>query len=144
MPLEEITGTRDLTFSTWHRTLPPDCTWIDIDCCHYCRYCSSLLALFELVRSPDAESLAEACLRKPAAITERLAIRLAIPAYKVAYTGTPLAAAAVMRLGETTVQVLTAHQLAQFIDEIHNCAFCRSHRNGRFAIRGADCKGVAS
>ena len=88
MPLQEITGTRDLTFSRWHRSLPHDCTWIDIDCCHYCKYCRSLLALFELVRSPDELSLVESCRRKTVAITERVGLRLGIPVFKIAYSGT--------------------------------------------------------
>ena len=96
MPLEEMTGVRDLTFSTWHRSLPDDCTWIDIDCCHYCRCCHSLLALFELVRSPDEWTLEEACRRKTVAITDRVGLRLGIPVFKIAYTGTPLQSAAVM------------------------------------------------
>ena len=132
MALEEQTGLRDLTFSTWHRSLPPDCTWIDIDCCHYCRYCHSLLGLFELVRSPDRESLVDACQRKVAAITERVAIRLNIPAFKIAYTGTPLQSAAVMRIGQPKVLVVQPAELARFINELHDCEYCRRYQGGRF------------
>ena len=132
MPLEEITGQRDLTFSAWHRGLPADCTWIDIDCCHYCRYCTSLLALFELVRSPDRWSLEESCRRKVVAIAERVGLRAGIPVFKVAYTGAPLQAAAVIRVGEPAVTVMSAEQLAQWIDRLHDCEFCRRHAGGRF------------
>ena len=141
MPLEELTGIRDLTFSRWHRTLPQDCTWVDIDCCHYCNYCGTLLAVFELVRSPGEESLIEACRRKPAAVTQRLGNLSKIPAFKIAWTGTPLTAAAVMRLGTPGIDVMTAGQLAQFIDAIHDCEFCRRHRGGRFAVTNPDDKG---
>ncbi|MCB9926417.1 MAG: hypothetical protein H6822_29995 [Planctomycetaceae bacterium] len=132
MPLEEITGTRDLTFSRWHRSLPADCSWIDIDCCHYCQYCNSLLALFELVRCPDETDLAESCRRKIAAITERVGRRLEIPVFKIAYTGEPLQAAAVMRVNESKVLVMQPSELARFINQLHDCEFCRRHRGGRF------------
>ena len=138
MPLEERTGTRDLTFSRWHRTLPTDCTWIDIDCCHYCHYCQSLLALFELVRSPDGESLIESCRRKTASITERVGIGLKIPVFKIAYTGSPLESAAVMRVGRPEVQILSPDELASFIECLHDCEFCRKHRGGRFRKRNHD------
>lgn len=135
MSLEERTGTRDLTFSRWHRShVPSDCSWIDIDCCHFCRYCNSLLALFELVRSEDEAELEVTVRRKVAAITERVGIRLGIPVFKIAYAGEPLSAAAVIRAGKPGVRVLTASELAHFIDELHDCAFCRQHRNGRYAV----------
>lgn len=137
MPLEERTGTRDLSFSRWHRTLPDDCTWIDIDCCHFCHYCGSLLAVFELVHGPDEESLIEVCRRKSATITERIGLRLGIPAFKVAYTGDPLNAAAVIELGTNRKHLMLADELAEFINDIHNCDFCRRHRGGRFA-KGAN------
>jgi hypothetical protein len=135
LPREEITGTRDLTFSTWHRTLPHDCTWIDIDSCHYCHYCNSLLGLFELVRSPDRSSLVDSCRRKVAAITERIGFRLKLPAFKIAYTGSPLEAAAVMRIGQPNVLTVEPHELARFINELHDCEFCQQHRGGRFKAR---------
>ncbi len=132
MPHEERTGTRDLTFSRWHRTLPHDCSWIDIDSCHYCHYCQSLLALFELVRSPDEESLVDSCRRKAASITERIGLGLRIPVFKIAYTGSPLQSAAVMRIGRPDVQIMQPDELAAFIDAIHDCSFCREKRGGRF------------
>jgi len=139
MSLEEITGTRDLTFSTWHRShLPPDCTWIDIDCCHFCHYCNSLLALFELVRSPDEASLIESCRRKAASITERVGLGLGIPVFKIAYAGAPLRSAAVMRVGCPQVRVMQLGELARMIDEIHDCEFCRQHQGGRFKRKHGD------
>ena len=132
MPLQELTGVRDLTFSRWHRSLPDDCTWIDIDSCHYCRYCNSLLALFELVRSQDEWSLVEDCRRKTASITRRVGIRLGIPAFKIAYTGEPLMHAAVMEVGRPQVDLMTADELGRFIDNLHNCEFCRQYAGGRF------------
>jgi hypothetical protein len=132
MPLEELTGLRDLTFSRWHRSLPDDCSWIDIDCCHYCRYCNSLLALFELVRSPDEFSLEVRCRQKVASITGRVGYRLQIPVFKIAYTGEPLEAAAVMQVGKPEVLVMQADELAAFINQLHDCEFCRTHGGGRF------------
>jgi len=137
VPFEELTGTRDLTFSRWHRSLPRDCTWIDIDSCHYCHYCRSPLALFELVRSADEDSLTESCRRKTASITECIGLRLKIPVFKIAYTGTPLQCAAVMRVGHPDVSIMRPNELARFIDEFHDCDFCRQKRGGRFKIRNS-------
>ncbi|QDU39693.1 hypothetical protein Mal4_40390 [Maioricimonas rarisocia] len=137
MPLQERTGLRDLTFSAWHRppTLPGDCSWIDIDCCQFCDYCNSPLALFELVWAGNAECLKEVCQRKVATITQLLAVRLSIPAYKIAYTGTDtIDAAALQKLGAPAIQVLTPGELAEFIDRLHDCEFCKKHRSGRFAM----------
>lgn len=138
MSLEERTGFRDMTFSKWHRTLPADCTWIDIDCCQFCHYCGSLLAVFELVRSPDEDSLLDVCLRKQSAITERVGLQLGIPAFKVAYTGDPLDAAAVIELGTNRKHLMFADELGEFINGLHDCNFCRRHRGGRFATQGAN------
>ena len=134
MSLQEITGLRDLTYSHWHRTeVREDCSWVDIDSCHYCKYCLSILCFFELVRSPDEYSLEEVCRRKVASMTERVGIRVGVPSFKIAYTGTPLSGAAVMKLGQHDIWRRTPAQLAQFIDELHNCAFCRERRNGRWS-----------
>ena len=136
MALKEITGVRDLTFSKWHRkNLPDDCSWIDIDCCHYCKHCLSLLALFELVRSPDEWSIEDVCRRKRAFITERVGFRLDIPVFKIAYTGEPMRLAAVMRMGKPAIEVMSVEQLAEWIDRLHDCEFCRRHKNGRFKRR---------
>jgi hypothetical protein len=133
MALEELTGKRDLTFSRWHReNLPDDCSWIDIDSCHYCHYCNSLLALFELVHSPDQDSLEETCRRKVASITDRLGVRAKVPVFKIAYTGLPLEAAAVMRVGHPSIDILNERELVKFIDGIHDCEFCQSRQSGRF------------
>lgn len=137
MARQEVTGTRDLSFSRWHRTLPDDCTWIDIDSCHYCRYCSSLLALFELVQCEDEWSLEEACRRKIASITHRVGIRLGIPVFKIAHTGRPLRKAAVMEVGQPGINLMESHELAKFIDALHDCDFCRKHSGGRFKRRTA-------
>jgi hypothetical protein len=138
MALKELTGSRDLTFSTWHRSLRHDCSWIDIDCCHYCYYCNSLLALFELVRSRDEFSLEEACRRKVAAITERVGSALDVPVFKVAYTGDPLKHAAVMQVGKPEITVMQPEKLAQFINDLHDCEFCRQHGQGRFGSHGSN------
>ena len=135
MPLEERTGVRDLTFSRWHRgALPRDVSWIDIDSLHYCKYCLEPLGLFELVRSDAPDFLEEDCRRKVATMTERVGVRLGIPAFKIAYCGNPLQMAAVQTVGRFPVDVCHPAKLARFINDLHDCAFCRQHRGGRFAV----------
>lgn len=88
MSLAERYGTRDLTYSKWHR--PPsirrylddrtatDLSWIDIDCCEYCERCKEPLALLELAQDVGQST-------KPTVVTKNLAIRARISAYLVFY-----------------------------------------------------------
>ena len=51
MSREERYGTRDLTYSRWHRALPDDdLTMIDLDILEYCRRCAAPLLLGELAQ----------------------------------------------------------------------------------------------
>lgn len=135
MSLQEITGERDLTFSDWHRppTLPEDCSWIDIDCCQFCKYCQSPLALIELTKCSDRDDLESRCRRKVASMTERIGIKLGIPVFKIAHWGVPLEVAAIQRVGRPEIVIYNSEKLAKFIDRIHDCDFCHQHRSGRFA-----------
>lgn len=78
MSLKEITGTRDLTYSGWHRSLSRHCTYIDLDCLEYCVYCHELLALIETAMDTGKGD-------KGTFITRTVAEKLGIPAYLVYY-----------------------------------------------------------
>jgi hypothetical protein len=79
-------GTRDLTFSKWHRperhggVLPEWCSAIDIDFCEYCAFCKKPLALIELARDVGQPS-------KPTTVLENLSRLSGVPAYCILYTG---------------------------------------------------------
>jgi hypothetical protein len=84
-------GTRDLTFSRWHRQALRDfagseadgaaCGMIDIDCLEYCARCGMNLFLVE-----TAQDIRQA--HKATTQMERLAGQANIPAYCVLYTPT--------------------------------------------------------
>lgn len=80
MSLYERYGTRDLTFSGWHRppNLPEFCSMIDIDALEYCYYCGKLLALFETARDVGQK-------HKPTTVLCRLAVQANIPAFLILY-----------------------------------------------------------
>lgn len=78
MSLKERYGTRDLTYSTWHRTLPNHISYIDIDCCEYCNFCKAPLALIE-----TAIDVGQAF--KATTIMKRLAVKMGIEAWIVLY-----------------------------------------------------------
>lgn len=71
-------GTRDLTYSAWHRTLPDVVTMIDIDGLEYCRRCRAPLALIETARDVGQSFKSTIVLRE-------LACRAFIPAFLVLY-----------------------------------------------------------
>lgn len=71
-------GTRDLTFSSWHRSLPNSCTAIDIDFLEYCQRCRAPLALIELARDVGQDF-------KATTVMERLAECANVRAYLVLY-----------------------------------------------------------
>jgi hypothetical protein len=91
-----------------------------------------------VVRNRDDEPLAELCRSTPTETAQRIGMRLGIPVFTVAYTGNPLTAATVMRVGASEVQALLADQLAEFINTLHDCESCHQHRSGRFAASSAD------
>lgn len=96
MTMRERTGTRDLTYSRWHRPdnlhkplmarlavpkweawrIADSCTVIDIDWCEYCKKCRQPLALIETQQGANP---------KPAEVTTNLANMAGIPAYSLSY-----------------------------------------------------------
>lgn len=77
MTLYERTGTRDLTFSAWHRTLRPDLHWIDVDHVAYCARCKEILYVAEICFDNGQY--------KTTTVTRQLAGRLAVPALLIRY-----------------------------------------------------------
>ena len=78
MSRQERYGTRDLTYSKWHRTLADDLTYIDVDALEYCQRCREPLALIEIARDVGQSFKATPVLRK-------LAARAGVPAYCALY-----------------------------------------------------------
>jgi len=83
---EERYGVRDLTYSKWHRPssgfLGTNISYIDLDCCEYCKVCYTPLALLELAKDvgqPD----------KAVMVTHHLAKQANLPAYLVFYRPNP-------------------------------------------------------
>lgn len=68
-------GTRDLTYSNWHRQFCPDrTTMIDVDGLEYCRRCRFPLALIE-----TAQDVGQAF--KPVTALEQLSLAANVPAF---------------------------------------------------------------
>ena len=76
MSMEERYGSRDLTYSAWHRTLDPSLHYIDLDAIEYCAQCKEPLALLELAQDVGQGWKATTVLRK-------LARKARLPAYLV-------------------------------------------------------------
>lgn len=86
MSEEERFGTRDLTYSRWHRSkslsryvgrqAAYECSTIDIDWCEYCRRCLKPLALIEMKQGPRP---------KDAKVMTALAEKANVPAYSMSY-----------------------------------------------------------
>jgi hypothetical protein len=73
-------GTRDLTYSNWHRfALPDDAGMIDLDGIDYCRRCSMPVAAIETARDVGQAF-------KATTVTEIVARCLNVPAWLVLYT----------------------------------------------------------
>lgn len=75
---QEKYGTRDLTYSKWHRTLDDELTYIDLDCIEYCADCKHPLVLIELARDVGQSYKATTVMRN-------LASKAGLPAYLVFY-----------------------------------------------------------
>jgi len=88
LPREERYGTRDLTYSRWHRDIEPidQCTlpYIDIDSVEYCHLCKKPLALVE-----TAQDVGQAF--KATTVLRNLAAKANLPAYLVFYRKDPAA-----------------------------------------------------
>ena len=83
---EERYGYRDLTYSKWHRPssgfLGRSISYIDLDCCEYCKSCYAPLVLLELAK--DVGQLDKAVM-----VTHHLAKLSNLPAYLVFYHTNP-------------------------------------------------------
>jgi len=85
---EELYGTRDLTYSRWHRVKSirrfmqeehaQQLTYIDVDALEYCRQCLQPILLLETARDVGQSS-------KPTAALRALARRANLPAFLVFY-----------------------------------------------------------
>ncbi|MBU0599041.1 hypothetical protein KKF61_08730 [Patescibacteria group bacterium] len=78
MSRKERYGTRDLTYSAWHRLLDDSLTYIDIDDVEYCQRCRQSLALIETAQDVGQPF-------KATIVTRRLAQRAQVPAFLVFY-----------------------------------------------------------
>lgn len=78
MSREERYGTRDLTYSAWHRSLSDEMTYIDVDGCEYCSKCREPLLLIEV-----AKDVGQA--HKPTTVLQRLAKRADLDAICALY-----------------------------------------------------------
>jgi len=74
-------GTRDLTYSNWHRHFIDDdhADYVDIDSCEYCHYCKAPLALIEVSRDVGQS-------HKTATVLRMLGRKANLPAWVVLYT----------------------------------------------------------
>lgn len=80
MSRDERYGTRDLTFSRWHRyALSDRVTAIDLDLMEYCRRCRMPLCLIETARDVGQDA-------KPTIVMERLAQASNVVAVCILYT----------------------------------------------------------
>lgn len=75
---ERYEGSRDRTFSRWHRKLPNRCTAIDLDFMEYCDKCKMPLALIELAQDVGQKN-------KPTTILKQLARVSGVPAFLIFY-----------------------------------------------------------
>jgi hypothetical protein len=75
---EERLGFRDQAYSRWHRSLPDQCAFLDVDWAEICHKCYTPLALFELARDTGQKF-------KVATTTAKLGEMAGLPAYTVLY-----------------------------------------------------------
>lgn len=78
MSRDERTAWRDRAYSAWHRSLPYDLDFLDLDWVEYCHKCKRRLAVYELCA--DIEQI-----NKVAYITKGVADALRVPGFIVLY-----------------------------------------------------------
>ena len=125
MSRQERYGTRDLTFSQWHRTLSDDATCIDLDLLEYCRRCRQPLAFLELARDVGQAF-------KPTTVLERLAKKAEVPAFLIMYellsqtNTTTIGDCRVRRVypDPTGFKILTITEVGRWIESIHERHKC--------------------
>jgi hypothetical protein len=122
------------------RNLPEDCASIETGCIEYCHYCGAPLALIEPVQADGEQSLGDACRRDVESLHLNIGLALKVPVFRIVYVAGPgeaeISSAAIREVGKTAVDVVTGDELAQFIDSIHDCPWCRKRQDGRFARVG--------
>ena len=116
-------GTRDMTFSAWHRTLPDWCTAIDLDFLEYCQRCREPLALIEL-----AQDVGQGF--KATAVMEALSRRSGVPSFLILYKKDKgsLGECRMARIwpDRTRLYKRTAEQVGESLKRIHRaCANCQ-------------------
>ncbi len=138
---QEKYGSRDLTFSQWHRTLSDACTAIDLDFIEYCNSCKAPLALIETARDVGQY--------KPTTILKGVAERTGVKAYLILWQKqvsldlldcpacggsgkiqrSQIGQSRVKRIHPNGVAIesYSPEQLAAFMEAIH--ANCRCRRN---------------
>lgn len=144
MSIKERTGTRDLTYSAWHRQdnlrrfigrMSADAmTMIDIDACEYCRDCYTPLALIETQHSCNGP--------KSARVTQQLASMAGITAWSVSYVTDDgdITGFQVRRLAPTvsTVHALTPLGYGRFLFSLRDDHHCPGwDRRRAIIINGA-------
>lgn len=115
-------GTRDLTFSNWHRTALPDyCSVIDLDFLEYCHRCRKPLALIELARDVGQK-------HKPTRVMEELAKLAGIEAYLIIWqkVGDSVGDCRMARIwpNRTELHSVSADRVALVIKCIHQRCPC--------------------
>ena len=119
-------GTRDLTFSQWHRTLSYRCTAIDLDFLEYCQQCRAPLALIELARDVGQAN-------KPTVVLARLAEKSDVPAYLILYALDPNAPHGIgdcrirrVHPDGTPLAQVSIDAVGRFIERIHDSHACQN------------------
>lgn len=124
MSLHERYGTRDLTFSGWHRppNLPEFCSVIDIDFLEYCNLCGALLALIETARDVGQAY-------KSTTVLRRLAQQSKIPAwlilYKIENDSVGLCRIQKIWPDKNQMELMKPEDVKRLIIEIHEKCLCR-------------------
>lgn len=125
MSRDERYGTRDLTFSKWHRyALPDRATCIDLDFLEYCQRCRAPLALIETARDVGQPF-------KPTIVMKRLAATATVPAYLILYKLDPNAEWGISHMrvaqvypGQSELRKVSPEELGALITSVHDQHQC--------------------
>lgn len=117
-------GTRDLTYSRWHREQGNHLTYVDIDSVEYCRMCKQPLALIETGQDVGQSY-------KCMTVTRNLARMSHLPAYLVLYQKDESGKIVSFRRWQTEPHdevsdevVLTPEQYRNFLCELRRDHLC--------------------
>lgn len=153
MSRQEQRGTRDMTYSVWHRSLPWELSFLDIDWIERCDVCKRILCLYELAIDNGQDD-------KAGYATARLAKMAELKSYVVLYTPGPGHSITSFRVRQLTPEASafaerTPGQWVEFLRRLRwchparattplpsdawrgtfpeTCATCGGAPNGRFA-----------